>query len=48
MMFDRETKEKLKRCNFITILCDGSTYSSAVIEKEYTLFVDTDTYEPKQ
>lgn len=47
-IFNRETVEKLKRCNFFTVLCDGSTDSS-VIEKEciYTLFVDPDTFEIK-
>ena len=46
-LFNLETKEKLKRCNFVTVLCDSST-DSAVIEKEcITLFVDPDTFEPK-
>ena len=47
-LFNLETKEKLKQCNFVTVLCDGST-DSAVIEKEciYVLFVDPDTFEPK-
>ena len=47
-LFNLETKEKLKRCNFVTVLCDGST-NSAVIEKEciYTLFVDPNSFEPK-
>lgn len=40
-------KEKIKRTNFITILCDGLT-DSAVVEKEsiYVLFVDPDTFYP--
>ena len=33
-MFEEDVKSKLKRANFITVFCDGST-DSAVIEKEF-------------
>ena len=46
-IFDIKVKQKLRRVNFITVLCDGSTDSS-VVEKEciYVLFVDPDTFQP--
>ena len=46
-IFDKKVKQKLKRANFVTVLCDGST-DSAIVEKEciYVLFVDPDTFEP--
>ena len=46
-LFDSEVKNKLTRCNFVTVLCDGST-DSAVIEKEciYIIYMDPDTFEP--
>ena len=47
-IFDAKVKSKLKRVNFVSVLCDGST-DSAIIEKEciYILFVelDPDTFE---
>ena len=33
-LFEEDVKRKLKRANFITVFCDGST-DSAVIEKEF-------------
>lgn len=46
-LFDVKVKEKLKRVNFITVLCDGAT-DAAIIEKEciFVLFVDPDTFLP--
>ena len=44
-IFKTDLQDKLKRANFISILCDGST-DSAIIEKEciYVLHVDPDTF----
>ena len=44
-IFKADLQDKLKRANFISILCDGST-DSAIIEKEciYVLHVDPDTF----
>ena len=46
-LFDSVVKNKLTKCNFVTVLCDSST-DSAVIKKEciYVIFVDPDTFEP--
>ena len=46
-LFEEDVKSKLKRANFITVFCDGST-DSAVIEKEciYILFVEPFEFEP--
>ena len=46
-IFDKTVISKLRRVNFITVLCDGST-DAAIVEKEcvYVLFVDPDTFEP--
>ena len=43
-----ENLEKISRCNFFSLLCDGSTDSS-ITEKElmYILFLDPDTHEIK-
>ena len=40
-------KSKLKRVNFITVLCDGAK-DAAIIEKEcvFVLFVDPDNFTP--
>ena len=45
MIFKTDLQDKLKRANFISILCDGST-DSAIIEKKciYVLHVDPDTF----
>ena len=44
-LYEREVKEKVKRANFVTVLCDGVT-DAACIEKEviYILFVDPDEF----
>ena len=46
-IFKTDLQDKLKRANFISILCDGPT-DSAIIEKEciYVLHVDPDTFSP--
>ena len=43
----RNVISKLKRVNFITVLCDGST-DAAIVKKEciFVLFVDSDTFQP--
>ena len=44
-LYKREVKEKVKRANFVTVLCDGAT-DAVCIEKEviYILFVDPDEF----
>ena len=44
-LYDSEVKERVKRANFVTVLCDGAT-DAACIEKEviYILFVDPDEF----
>ena len=48
-LFEYEIKSKVKRCNVVTVLCNGST-DSTVVEKEciYIIFVDPETFVPQQ
>ena len=46
-LFDKEISEKLKRVNFIGILCDGSTDKSVCEQMVlYLTFKDPDTHLP--
>ena len=44
-VFEKSVKAKLLRANFVSVLCDGSTYNS-VIECVYVTYLDPDSFTP--